>query len=73
MKLITMLLFILTLSGCYQTINQFDIRRAAQLCNGVDNVVEISAYMLSMEEAVCFNGQSMMLHLVQSEAENGNS
>lgn len=50
------------LSGCvYQTVDSYDIYRAAIICNGADNIVKISAYALGLEDVECKNGTVISL------------
>lgn len=45
------------LSGCfYQTVNQYDLYRAAHFCGSVENIVEIQAFSLGAEFITCKNG-----------------
>jgi hypothetical protein len=48
---------ILPLQGCfYQTVSAWDIERASKKCNGIENVVEISADFLGGEGVQCRDG-----------------
>lgn len=56
MKFLVVILSCVMLSGCfYQTVNQYDIRRAIKLCGSIENVVEISSYATGAETATCFD------------------
>lgn len=58
----------LSLTGCmYQTIDQFDIRRAAKFCGGVDKIVEIESTSFGRENALCTNGKYDSLFGVSAE------
>lgn len=42
----TVILFTLLLAGCYQSVNNMDLRKALHTCKGVDNIdyIEIMAH-----------------------------
>ena len=63
MKTLIILLSSISLSGCYQTVNQFDIERATVACNGVQNIVNISANFAGDERVVCRNKGSQSISL----------
>lgn len=53
-KLLVISLIPLMLSGClYQTVNSYDIMRASVVCNGVDDIQEITADAFGGEEVTC--------------------
>lgn len=52
----------LSLTGCmYQTVNQFDIQRAKNLCGGIEKIVEITANFDGKESVLCMNGGQFLL------------
>lgn len=51
------LAFALMLSGCYQTVNKYDMDRAAKHCGGTEHVVEINLHFQGSETVLCSNGQ----------------
>lgn len=53
-KLLVISLVPLMLSGCmYQTVNSYDIMRASAVCNGVEDVHEITSNFLGDENVTC--------------------
>ena len=53
-KLLVISLVSLMLSGCmYQAVNSYDIMRASVVCNGVDDIQEITAEVFGGEEVTC--------------------
>ena len=46
----------LTLSGCYQTVNSYDINHAIEKCGKLENVYEITADMIGNEYVLCGDG-----------------
>lgn len=58
----------LSLTGClYQTVDQFDIQRAKNLCGGIDKIVEIVAQFDGGEKVACLNGKQGDLGTVGAE------
>lgn len=58
----------LSLTGCfYQTVDQFDIQRAKNLCGGIDKIVEIESTFGGKESALCVNGKYSTLLGVSAE------
>ena len=47
----------LLLSGCYQSVNTYDINRAVKHCGGVENIVEINLVFTGDESVLCSDGQ----------------
>ena len=45
------------LSGCYQTVNLFDIDRAIVACGSKENIVQITAWAIGSEVAFCRDGK----------------
>ena len=64
-KIIAIALCAVTLSGCYQTTNQWDIERAAHICEGVEKIVEIEVRMFGDEYVTCKNGNIFNLAKVK--------
>lgn len=57
MKTLAIIAVSFLLSGCfYQTVNQYDLYRAAHFCGSVENIVEIQAFSLGAEYITCKNG-----------------
>lgn len=55
---VILILSILALSGCfYQTADSHDIRRATEVCKGVENIHEISSHFTGTETVTCFDGE----------------
>lgn len=53
-KLLVISLIPLMLSGCiYQNVNSYDIMRASVVCNGVDDIQEITADSFGGENVTC--------------------
>ena len=61
-KIIAIALCAVTLSGCYQTTNRWDIERATHICGGVENIVEITVLMTGDELVTCKNGNTFGLN-----------
>jgi hypothetical protein len=55
-KILVIGLCAVTLLGCHQTTNQWDIERAAHICGGVEKIVEIKVLMIGKELVTCKNG-----------------
>lgn len=53
MKSVLICVSVVLLSGCYQSVNQYDISRASRVCGGVENIVEIQAHAVGGEFVVC--------------------
>lgn len=45
----------LALSGCYQTVNNYDIKHATEKCKGVENIYKITADFLGYEYVTCMD------------------
>ena len=57
MKTLVIIAVSFILSGCfYQTVNQYDLYRAAHFCGSVENIVEVQAFALGAEFITCKNG-----------------
>ena len=61
MKKVILLLMSVSLSGCYQVANQWDIERAINICGGVENIVEIAILMDGTELVTCKSGRNVKL------------
>jgi len=61
MKKVILLLMSVSLSGCYQVANQWDIERAINVCGGVENIVEIAILMDGRETVTCKSGRRVEL------------
>lgn len=46
----------LLLSGCYQSVNKYDIDRAIKACGGYEEVIEIGATFFGGEAVGCSDG-----------------
>ena len=58
----------LSLTGCfYQTVNQFDIKRASKSCGGVEKIVQISAAFDGQEKVLCMNAEQFILKGLSAE------
>ena len=58
----------LSLTGCfYQTVDQFDIKRASNVCGGVDKIVKITAEFDGYEKVLCLNAAQFFLKGVSAE------
>ena len=62
MKYIVLLPLILGLSGCYQTVNDWDIEEAQQVCSNHGGVHAITASFLGTESVICRDGTGYRLH-----------
>lgn len=47
----------LLLSGCYQSVNKYDIDRAVKHCGGVENIVDINSHFQGTESVLCSDSQ----------------
>lgn len=56
MKRIVVVIMCILLSGCYQSVNQYDISRATRICGSVESVVEIQANFVGWESVLCTEG-----------------
>lgn len=61
MKSILICASVILLSGCYQSVNQYDISRATRICGGVEKIVEIHANFMGWESVVCTDGETESL------------
>ncbi len=53
LKLISAVVLAISLTGCYQVVNSWDIERATKICGGLENVVAIAALMQGTEAVQC--------------------
>lgn len=51
----TVILFAILLTGCYQSVNNIDIKKAIVSCKSVDNIVEIRSWADGREFVECGN------------------
>lgn len=64
-KILIALLLPVFLSGClYQTVNMFDLQRAAWACKDKGGIFEVWANFAGDEGVTCVNGTSVALHAV---------
>lgn len=64
MKFLAVLFIVVALSGCYQTVNQFDMKRAAKACGSVEEIVDIGSHAVGAETVQCFDGKKYSLNAV---------
>lgn len=57
----------LMLSGCYQSVNKYDMDRAVKACGGNEEVIEISATFIGSERVICSDGEKYLLEGVPSK------
>lgn len=62
MKYIAIVLVAFSLSGCYQSVNQWDLQDAATICGGVEKIAHINSLFSGDERVTCTNSQSRALH-----------
>ena len=55
MKKLFVLGMLTLLSGCYQSIDQYDLRRAIAKCGSIENVSRITASAGGLETYRCFD------------------
>ena len=55
------------LSGCYQTVNLYDIDRAIVACGSKENIVEIYAFNNGSENVLCRNDEYKNLNGVSAQ------
>ena len=61
-RVILAVVMTVALSGCfYQTVNQYDIERAAKICGSIENIVDITSRMDGLESVICHNGEKYHL------------
>ncbi len=53
LNLISAVVLAISLTGCHQVVNSWDIERAIQTCRGLENVVEITSVFDGREFVVC--------------------
>lgn len=53
MKLLSILILVFSLQGCYQMIDQSDIHRAIKFCGTLENINEIQAHFDADEAFRC--------------------
>lgn len=57
-RVILVVVMTVALSGCfYQTVNQYDIERAAKICGSIENIVDITSRMDGLESVICRSGE----------------
>ena len=61
-NLISAVVIAISLTGCYQVVNSWDIERATKICGGIENVVEISARIDGSEFVQCKVGLNRSLN-----------
>lgn len=61
MKYTTIIIAAMFLSGCYQTVNLYDLDRAIVACGSKENIVEIAAAFSGDELVLCRNGEKINL------------
>lgn len=57
MKPMFVVIMCILLSGCYQSVNQYDISRAIRICGDIESVVEIYAHSNGSENVLCKTGR----------------
>lgn len=62
MKYIAIILVAFSLSGCWQSVNQYDIQDAIKECGSLEQVVHISANFVGVEGVTCMDGRKIILH-----------
>jgi len=67
MKYTSIIVASIFLSGCYQSVNLYDIDRAIVVCGSKENIVQITAIFIGAEEVLCRNGESKTLHGVSAQ------
>ena len=55
MKKLTILSLVTLLSGCYQSVDSYDIRKAIDKCGNIENVSRITASAGGLETYRCFD------------------
>ncbi len=60
-KLISAVVLAISLTGCYQVVNSWDIERATKICGGLENVVAIAAHINGTEAVQCKTGPTRNL------------
>lgn len=63
----TFIIVSMFLSGCYQTVNLYDIDRAIVACGSKENIVQITAFFIGAEEVLCRNGEHTTLNSVSAQ------
>jgi outer membrane lipoprotein SlyB len=59
-KIIISVIIALSITGCYQSVNQNDIQRAEKACKDKGmSVVEILSDFAGMERAICSDGRTI--------------
>lgn len=65
MKVIAIVLAGALLTGCYQSINQTDIKKAVTFCDGIENIEYIDSHANGIEVVYCLNGNEIFLSRVK--------
>ena len=61
------LVFALLLSGCYQSVNKYDMDRAVKACGGYEEVIHINASFVGVETVQCSNSEHSTLNSVSTK------
>ena len=61
MKSVLICVSVVLLSGCYQSVNQYDISRAIRICGDVESVIEIHAIFNGDEHVLCKTGRAQSM------------
>lgn len=65
MKYVAAVFLSLVLSGCYQTVNKYDMDKAVIVCKGYENIHEVSAQFDGQEVVTCKNGlRKLITHMI---------
>ena len=62
MKYVALATLVLSLSGCYQTVNDWDIEEAQKKCSDHGGIAQIRADILGTEYVTCRDNTGYRLH-----------
>lgn len=60
-KVLAVIVLALSLQGCYQVTNSWDISRSADFCRGVENIQEILVDVFGDEYVTCKDSSRKLL------------
>ena len=67
MKYTSIIVASIFLSGCYQTVNLYDIDRAIVVCGSKENIVQITAWFIGDEAVMCRDSKTHNLDGISAQ------
>lgn len=62
LKILYSIILLLSLTGCYQSVNLPDIKGASVICGGLDEVLEIQSIFVGDERVTCINRSTYFIN-----------